>query len=173
MTKNDTQRPQTAAGAPHRNRAMRYAAIAAAVLVVAVSTILLVTRPNDPPPADYHVAVTGNISATWVSDNSDGTLDLTNGGNSEKIRGRLAHTHRPVDPAERRQLHHRRLERQHHRHQGRNTDPRRQRQRRLDHGHLQHHEVLIGNLTLQRTLAKRRSSALHGRFIVHPPVERR
>ncbi|WP_326952258.1 hypothetical protein [Amycolatopsis sp. NBC_01286] len=86
MTKNDTQRPQTAAGAPHRNRAMRYAAIAAAVLVVAVSTILLVTRPNDPPPADYHVAVTGNISATWVSDNSDGTLDLTNGGNSEKIR---------------------------------------------------------------------------------------
>ncbi|WP_410627993.1 hypothetical protein [Amycolatopsis sp. cmx-8-4] len=82
MTKNDAQRPQTAE-APHRNRALRYAAIAAAVLV-AVGTILLVTHPNDPPPVDYHVAVTANISATWVSDDSDGTLDLTNGGNSEK-----------------------------------------------------------------------------------------
>ena len=86
MTKNDAQRPQTAAASPHRNRTLRYAAIAAAVLVVAVGAILLVTRPNDPPPVDYDVAVTGNISATWVSDDTDGTLDLTNGGNSEPAR---------------------------------------------------------------------------------------
>lgn len=84
MTKNDAQEPQTAPS--RRSRTLLYTAIAVAVLVASGGIVLLVTRPDDPPPVDYTVAVTGNISATWVSDDNDGQLDLTNGGNSDKIR---------------------------------------------------------------------------------------
>lgn len=86
MTEPDAEQPQTAATSPRRNRTLLYVGIAAAVLILAAGVTLLVKLPGDPPPIDYHVAVTGNISASWVSDDSDGTLDLANGGNSDKIR---------------------------------------------------------------------------------------
>ncbi|MEV6644323.1 hypothetical protein [Amycolatopsis sp. NPDC051371] len=88
MTEQDAELPQTAAAAasPRRNRTLLYVAVAAAVLIVSAGIILFVQLPAAPPPVDYHVAVTGNVSASWVSDDSDGKLDLANGGNSEKIR---------------------------------------------------------------------------------------
>ncbi|QKV75819.1 hypothetical protein [Amycolatopsis sp. Hca4] len=86
MTDHGTQLPRAGAASPRRSRALLYTGIATAVLVVSAGVILIVNLPGGPPPVDYHVAVTGNVSASWVSDDGDGKLDLTTGGNSEMIR---------------------------------------------------------------------------------------
>jgi len=86
MTEHDAEQSQTAAASPRRYRTLLYIGIAAAVLIVSAGVTLLVVLPSGPPPVDYVIGVTGNVSATWVSEDSDGQLDLTNGGNSDKIR---------------------------------------------------------------------------------------
>lgn len=87
MTDADADQPQTAAATPRRNRTRLYGGIVVgALVIVAAGVVLLVKLPGGPPLVDYYFAVTGNISASWVSDDSDGKLDLANGGNSDKIR---------------------------------------------------------------------------------------
>ncbi|GLY43002.1 hypothetical protein Amsp01_090250 [Amycolatopsis sp. NBRC 101858] len=86
MTELDTGQQQCAATSPRRNRALLYGGIIATVLIVSVGVTLLIALPDGPPPVDYSVSVTGNVSASWVSDDSEGTLDLTNFGNSDTIR---------------------------------------------------------------------------------------
>lgn len=71
---------------PRRYRTLLYVGLAAAVLIISAGVILIVKLPSGPPPVGYTVGATGNISAAWVSEDSDGQLDLTNGGNSDKIR---------------------------------------------------------------------------------------
>jgi hypothetical protein len=73
---------QTAA--PRRN-GLRYAAIAAAVLAVVAGIILLVKVTGDSAPVDYRVTVSGNINATWTSDDGTGKLNLYDGIDTQTI----------------------------------------------------------------------------------------
>jgi hypothetical protein len=86
MTEHDAEQPQTAAAPPRRHRTVLFVGIAAVALVISAGVILIVKIPSGPPPVDYIVGATGNLSASWVSEDSIGQLDLTNGGNTDRIR---------------------------------------------------------------------------------------
>ncbi|MGW3994808.1 hypothetical protein ACWEF6_15100 [Amycolatopsis sp. NPDC004772] len=86
MTEHDAEQPQTAAASSRQYRTLLYVGIGAAALAISAGVLLVVELPSGPPPVDYIVGATGNISASWVSEDSDGKLDLTNGGNTDRVR---------------------------------------------------------------------------------------
>jgi hypothetical protein len=86
MTQPDTdQQPQTATTPPHRSRTVRYAAIAAAVLLVAGGIVLLITLLSGPAPIDYKVTATGAGNAMWITPDGSGQLDLTTGTGTQTV----------------------------------------------------------------------------------------
>lgn len=89
MTQPDTdQQPQTTPAAPRRSRALRYTAIAAGILVFVAGIIWLVNATGAPAPTDYRVTAHGNISAGWISDDTNGNLDLANGDDTATVHAR-------------------------------------------------------------------------------------
>jgi hypothetical protein len=82
MTQHAEQQTDTA---PPRPRALRYGAIAAAIVVAVAGIIWLVNATGSPAPVDYRVSAHGNISATWASDTSAGKLDLYSGDDADTV----------------------------------------------------------------------------------------
>lgn len=64
MTEPYTEQPRSPATSRRRYRTLLYVGIPATALVIAAGVTLLVKLPSGPPPVDYHVSVTGNISAS-------------------------------------------------------------------------------------------------------------
>jgi len=66
-------------------RRLRYAAIAAAVLICAAGIVLLVKVTAGLAPVDYKITAHGNISATWISDSGSGKLDMYTGDGMDTV----------------------------------------------------------------------------------------
>jgi hypothetical protein len=84
MTQPDTdteQQPDTA----RRRPILRYAAIAAAIVAAVAGIIWLVNVTGSAAPVDYRVTASGNIGATWSSEDATGKLDLYSGSDTQTI----------------------------------------------------------------------------------------